>query len=69
MNFASIKTMRNLQFKIYLEYDPEYQGFVADCLSLPGCMSQGKTEKEETIEKLNILPCNLTIKSVEFNSI
>jgi predicted RNase H-like HicB family nuclease len=34
------------KFKIYLEYDPEYEGFVADVPSLPGCMSQGKTEAE-----------------------
>lgn len=34
------------KFKIYLEYDPQYNGFVVDVPSLPGCMSQGKTEKE-----------------------
>jgi len=34
------------RFKIYLEYDPEYEGFIADCPVLPGCMSQGRTEKE-----------------------
>ena len=39
--------MKNhLKFKVYLEYDPEYEGFIADVPSLPGCMSQGKTEKE-----------------------
>ncbi|OIN89419.1 HicB family protein [Candidatus Berkelbacteria bacterium CG_4_9_14_0_2_um_filter_42_30] len=36
----------NLRFKVYLEYDPEYNGFIADVPSLPGCMSQGKTEEE-----------------------
>lgn len=37
----------NMQnFKVYLEYDPEYGGFVADVPSLPGCMSQGKSEEE-----------------------
>lgn len=36
----------NLKFKVYLEYDPEYEGFIADVPSLPGCMSQGKTEDE-----------------------
>ena len=36
----------NMKFKIYLEYDPEYKGFIVDCPTLPGCMSQGKTEKE-----------------------
>ncbi|MCL5407547.1 MAG: type II toxin-antitoxin system HicB family antitoxin [Patescibacteria group bacterium] len=34
------------KFKIYLEYDPEYEGFIADAPTLPGCMSQGKTEEE-----------------------
>jgi len=41
----------NLKFKVYLEYDPEYEGFIADVPSLPGCMSQGKTE-EETIKNI-----------------
>lgn len=34
------------KFPIYLEYDLEYGGYVADCPTLPGCMSQGKTKKE-----------------------
>jgi len=34
------------KFKVYLEYDPEYEGFIADAPNLPGCMSQGKTEEE-----------------------
>lgn len=34
------------QFPVYLQYDLEYRGFVADCPTLPGCMSQGKTKKE-----------------------
>jgi len=38
--------MEKSRFKVYLEYDPEYQGFVADVPSLPGCMSQGKSEEE-----------------------
>ena len=29
---------------ITLQYDFEYKGFVAECPSLPGCMSQGKTK-------------------------
>ena len=33
-------------FPVYLEYDVEYRGYVADCPILPGCMSQGKTKKE-----------------------
>lgn len=38
--------MKMNKFKIYLEYDSEYEGFIADVPSLPGCMSQGKTEEE-----------------------
>lgn len=39
--------MKNhLKFKVYLEYDPQYEGFIADVPTLPGCMSQGKTEEE-----------------------
>ena len=35
-----------MKLLINLQYDFEYKGFVADCPSLPGCMSQGKTRKE-----------------------
>ena len=38
--------IKNMKLKIELQYDFEYGGFIADCPSLPGCMSQGKTEKE-----------------------
>jgi predicted RNase H-like HicB family nuclease len=31
------------QFLVNLIFDPEYNGYVADVLQLPGCMSQGKT--------------------------
>ena len=46
-----MKTKRKIKtkiakFPVFLEYDLEYQGFVVDCPSLPGCMSQGKTKKE-----------------------
>ncbi len=43
--------MKTATFRIYLEYDPEYDGFVADVPSLPGCMSQGKSE-EEALENI-----------------
>lgn len=33
-------------FSTYLEYDIEYDGYIADVPSLPGCMSQGKTKQE-----------------------
>jgi len=35
-----------MKLSINLQYDFEYRGFVADCPSLPGCMSQGKTRNE-----------------------
>ncbi len=35
-----------MKLRINLQYDFEYDGFVIDCPSLPGCMSQGKTKKE-----------------------
>ncbi len=35
-----------MKLLINLQYDFEYKGFVADCPSLPGCMSQGRTKKE-----------------------
>lgn len=39
------------KFPVFLEYDIEYEGFVADCPTLPGCMSQGKT-KEEALKNI-----------------
>jgi len=39
------------EFPVFLEYDLGYEGFVADCPTLPGCMSQGKT-KEEALENI-----------------
>lgn len=38
--------MNKVKFKVYLEYDVEYNGYVADVPSLPGCMAQGKSEEE-----------------------
>jgi len=35
-----------MKFRVELEYDFEYDGYVAECPMLPGCMSQGKTKKE-----------------------
>ncbi len=35
-----------MKVKVYLEYDFEYEGFIADCPTLPGCIAQGKTEEE-----------------------
>ncbi len=33
-------------FKIFLERDEEYKGYVAVCPSIPGCYSQGHTVEE-----------------------
>ena len=38
--------MDKVKFRVYLEYDFEYNGYVVDVPSLPGCMAQGKNEKE-----------------------
>ncbi|MBU4030591.1 type II toxin-antitoxin system HicB family antitoxin [Patescibacteria group bacterium] len=40
-----------MKLKVDLQYDFEYQGFVANCPSLPGCISQGKT-KEEALKNI-----------------
>ena len=34
------------RFLVRLDYDNEYKGYVVSVPSLPGCMSQGKTERE-----------------------
>ncbi len=34
------------KFKVFLEYDAEYDGFVAEAPMLSGCMSQGKKTEE-----------------------
>ena len=39
------------KFAVRLDYDKEYNGYVASVLSLPGCMSQGKT-REEALENI-----------------
>ena len=43
---------KKLEFPIKLTYDPEYKGWVTECLTLYGCMSQGKT-KEESLENID----------------
>jgi len=35
-----------MNYKVYFFYDAGYQGYVADALDLPGCVSQGKTLEE-----------------------
>jgi predicted RNase H-like HicB family nuclease len=31
-----------VKFQVLFTYDSEYQGYVAEVLELPGCVSQGK---------------------------
>ncbi len=35
-----------MNFQVIFTYDEDYEGYVADVPSLPGCMSQGKTIEE-----------------------
>jgi predicted RNase H-like HicB family nuclease len=38
--------MNPLDFKVFLERDEDYDGYVVVCPSLQGCYSQGKTVEE-----------------------
>jgi predicted RNase H-like HicB family nuclease len=38
--------MNSLDFKVFLERDEDYGGYVVRCPSIPGCYSQGKTAEE-----------------------
>lgn len=38
--------MKVLDFKVFLEPDAEYGGYVVTCPSIQGCHSQGKTVEE-----------------------
>lgn len=35
-----------MKFQVIFTFDQEYQGYVAEVPSLPGCVSQGKTMDE-----------------------
>ena len=35
-----------MKFQVIFTFDPEYQGYVAEVPTLPGCLSQGKTIDE-----------------------
>ena len=37
---------KTMKYRVYFFYNPDYQGYVADALDLPGCVSQGKTLEE-----------------------
>jgi len=38
--------MTTRDFKVFLERDEEFNGYVAVCASIPGCYSQGHTVEE-----------------------
>ncbi len=40
-----------MKFQVIFTLDPEYEGYVAEVLELPGCVSQGKT-LDEAIENI-----------------
>jgi predicted RNase H-like HicB family nuclease len=44
--FAVGNKMTTRDFKVFLEPDEDYGGYVVVCPSLPGCYSQGKTVSE-----------------------
>ena len=46
VRFVTITIMVTQDFKVFLEPDAEYGGYVVVCPSLPGCYSQGKTVSE-----------------------
>jgi predicted RNase H-like HicB family nuclease len=41
-----MKAMTTRDFKVFLEPDAGYGGYVVVCPSIPGCYSQGKTVSE-----------------------
>jgi antitoxin HicB len=43
---ATINHMTTRDFKVFLEPDDDYGGYVVVCPSIPGCYSQGKTVPE-----------------------
>jgi predicted RNase H-like HicB family nuclease len=43
---ATINLMTTRDFKVFLEPDEDYGGYVVVCPSIPGCYSQGKTVPE-----------------------
>lgn len=44
--FARMNQMTTRDFKVFLEPDADYGGYVVVCPSIPGCYSQGKTVPE-----------------------
>lgn len=40
-----------MKYKVVIQYDSEYEGYVVEAPELPGCMSQGKT-LDEALENI-----------------
>jgi len=60
-----------MKYRVYFHYDSEYQGYVADALDLPGCVSQGKTLEEAKQNIKDAIKCYIEVedeKSVEERS-
>jgi len=54
-----MKLMTTRDFKVFLEPDEDYGGYVVVCPSIPGCYSQGKTVSEALAnirEAIDLLP-------------
>ena len=43
---SSIESITSRDYKVFLEPDADYGGYVVVCPSIPGCYSQGKTVSE-----------------------
>ncbi len=43
---CTMTLMKVMDFKVFLEPDQEYGGYVVTCPSIPGCHSQGKSVEE-----------------------
>ena len=43
--------MKEYQYPVVIEYDPEDDVYLADCPLIPGCYTDGKTY-EEAVEKI-----------------
>jgi antitoxin HicB len=49
--------MNSLDFKVFLERDEDYGGYIVRCPSIQGCYSQGKTVEEamtNTVEAIEL---------------
>ncbi len=54
-------------YKVYFFYDPEYEGYVADALDLPGCVSQGKTLDEAKVNIKEAIEAWLEVEKEKYS--